>query len=475
MTQTTNGRHRIFISYRRDDARGASGRLYDWLRIAFGREQVFRDVASIGPGKWRQRIDEALAASAVCLPVIGLRWCDATNGPRLADEGDMVRHELVSALAQSAEGLTLILTLVEGAKVPAKAALPKDLQALLDWNAYPLGEEGWEDDVRRLIKAVADCTGHVPAADVDDLIARVAEAEARMRAQEQEKHLERDQIRALTETVAALTKQLAEGSTAQRANLAAALEALGQGNTSAAEEEFERVLQERSAVAHMAAHEAAEAARHIANLALLNDISKAVHYYRRACELDPGNANGWRLLGQVYIVAGKTNEAREALSRALAEVERGSDRWEHMAALTILGDLALRTEHLGEALNRYHAARKIVVEESARDRANTEWQRDLSVSHNKIGDVLVAQGDLPGALTAFGASLGIAETLAARDRANTQWQRDLIVSYVKLSEVTGDKAYAGKALDIAQTMQKRGTLAPRDAWMVDELKRRSGQ
>jgi len=52
----------IFISYRRDDARGASGRLYDWLRIAFGREKVFRDVASIGPGKWRRRIDAALAA-----------------------------------------------------------------------------------------------------------------------------------------------------------------------------------------------------------------------------------------------------------------------------------------------------------------------------------------------------------------------------------------------------------------------------
>ena len=43
-TQATVRDH-IFISYRRDDARGASGRLYDWLRIGFGREHVFRDVA----------------------------------------------------------------------------------------------------------------------------------------------------------------------------------------------------------------------------------------------------------------------------------------------------------------------------------------------------------------------------------------------------------------------------------------------
>ena len=30
------------------------------------------------------------------------------------------------------------------------------------------------------------------------------------------------------------------------------------------------------------------------------------------------------------------------------------------------------------------------------DPGNTQWQRDLSVLHIKVGDVLVAQGDLPG-------------------------------------------------------------------------------
>ena len=115
---TSRLRNGVFISYRRDDARGASGRLYDWLRIAFGRGNVFRDVASIGPGKWRQRIDDALANSIVCLPVIGTRWCNDSNGPRLAQDGDMVRHELITALADP--GLTLIPTLVEGADVPQR-------------------------------------------------------------------------------------------------------------------------------------------------------------------------------------------------------------------------------------------------------------------------------------------------------------------------------------------------------------------
>ncbi|MBK7565726.1 MAG: toll/interleukin-1 receptor domain-containing protein [Propionivibrio sp.] len=214
-------RHGLFISYRRDDARGASGRLYDWLRIAFGREKVFRDVASIGPGKWRQRIDQALADSIVCLPVIGPRWCDSHNGPRLAQDGDMVRHELLTALAD--QDLTLIPTLVEGAAVPPQNKLPAELHALLEWNAFPLSEQGWDDDIRRLLAAVTECSGQPVAGDVDTLLIRVREAEARMRQLEQEKHLQADQLHALTETITALTRQMAENPASQRADLARAL------------------------------------------------------------------------------------------------------------------------------------------------------------------------------------------------------------------------------------------------------------
>ena len=43
------------------------------------------------------------------------------------------------------------------------------------------------------------------------------------------------------------------------------------------------------------------------------------------------------------------------------------------------------------------------------DPGNTEWQRDLSVSHNKVGDVLAAQGDTAAALTAYRAGLDITD------------------------------------------------------------------
>ena len=82
----------IFISYRRDDARGASGRVWDWLRIGFCRERVFRAVASIGAGKWRQKKEQALAASKACVAVTSRRWADGTNLPRLQDPPACGRH-----------------------------------------------------------------------------------------------------------------------------------------------------------------------------------------------------------------------------------------------------------------------------------------------------------------------------------------------------------------------------------------------
>jgi hypothetical protein len=35
---------------------------------------------------------------------------------------------------------------------------------------------------------------------------------------------------------------------------------------------------------------------------------------------------------------------------------------------------------------------------TGRDLADTDWQRELSISHERLGDVLKAQGDLNGAL-----------------------------------------------------------------------------
>ena len=85
--------------------------------------------------------------------------------------------------------------------------------------------------------------------------------------------------------------------------------------------------------------------------------------------------------------------------------------------------------NLDAALKAYQDSLAIAEKLAAQDPSNTEWQRDLSVSFNKIGDVQRARGNLDAALKAYQDSLAIREKLAAQDPSNAEWQRDLSVSF----------------------------------------------
>ncbi len=80
-------------------------------------------------------------------------------------------------------------------------------------------------------------------------------------------------------------------------------------------------------------------------------------------------------------------------------------------------------------------ARSIAERLAKADPGNAGWQRDLSVSHDRIGDVLRAQGNLPAALDAFNASLAIAERLAKADPGNAGWQADLAASHGRIGQL----------------------------------------
>ena len=121
---------------------------------------------------------------------------------------------------------------------------------------------------------------------------------------------------------------------------------------------------------------------------------------------------------------------------------------------------------------------------AARDPDNAAWQRDLSVSHERLGDVQVAQGDLSGALESHRAAMAIRERLAARDPDNTVWQRDLSVAHARVAEVslrlhnTADaREMAAKALAKAR---ENATRFPKDRRIAadipgfEDLARRAG-
>jgi hypothetical protein len=141
----------IFISYRREDAPGHAGRLYDALRSRFGEEQVFMDL-SIEPGvDFVEQINEAVGSCRLLTAVIGPRWSsaqDSNDRRRLDDPADFVRVELEAGLRQP--DVRVIPALVQGATMPSAEELPSSLADLARRNALELSDARWSYDVERL-------------------------------------------------------------------------------------------------------------------------------------------------------------------------------------------------------------------------------------------------------------------------------------------------------------------------------------
>jgi len=85
--------------------------------------------------------------------------------------------------------------------------------------------------------------------------------------------------------------------------------------------------------------------------------------------------------------------------------------------------------------------------------------------------VLLRQGDKAGAQAAFRKDLEITTLLAAHDPGDSDTQRDFIASLLKMNQVTGDKAYAAKALEVALALQQGGVASSNDVRMIENLRR----
>jgi hypothetical protein len=145
----------IFISYRRDDAEGQAGRLFDDLTEQFGPEAVFMDVAAIEAGRdFRRAIDEQVASCGVLLAIIGKSWLTASDEKsvrRLDDAADFVRLEIASALKRD---IPVVPVLVQGARMPRASDLSEDLRELAYRNGVELTHARWDSDLQVLVKAL---------------------------------------------------------------------------------------------------------------------------------------------------------------------------------------------------------------------------------------------------------------------------------------------------------------------------------
>jgi hypothetical protein len=145
---------KIFLSYRRQDSIGVSGRIGDRLRAHFGNDAVFMDIDSIPFGEdFREHIDAAVGQCDVVLAVIGTKWTGETSQERRIDDPrDFVRIELESALNRK---IPLIPILIDHAIMPGEADLPPSLPKLAYRNAIEIDQgRDFHPHVDRLIRGI---------------------------------------------------------------------------------------------------------------------------------------------------------------------------------------------------------------------------------------------------------------------------------------------------------------------------------
>ncbi len=169
-------------------------------------------------------------------------------------------------------------------------------------------------------------------------------------------------------------------------------------------------------------------------------------------------------------------EKAHLIAERLVRLDPINSEWQWALSVSHerIGDTLAALRDFSAALNAYQASLEITKNLVIRSPTKLQWKWSLAVIHNKISDVREAQGEVPNKLKPYLMGIEMSAAMLAPALPNSQWQRDLIVRYVKQSEVSGDNAYLARALEVAQAIQQSGALDSRDAWIVDELKRRLG-
>jgi len=139
---------RIFVSYRREDTAGHTGRLCDVLRERIGQSEIFQDIDSIAPGEdFAAKIQVIIPHCRVMLVIIGRQWITALNRHGRGVP-DYTRLEVAIALDSPIE---VIPVLVDRAEMPLASQLPPDIAKLASLNAFEISDRRFLADAADLV------------------------------------------------------------------------------------------------------------------------------------------------------------------------------------------------------------------------------------------------------------------------------------------------------------------------------------
>ena len=143
---------KIFISYRRTQAKYVVGRIYDQLCSKYGKSNVFKDINSIPLGvDFREVIFSGVQSCNVLLVIISKGWGEITDvnvNERLHDENDFVRIEIEAALERK---IPVIPIIIDNADFPQEKILPNSLKPLVFRNSIAIRPDpDFDNDIIKL-------------------------------------------------------------------------------------------------------------------------------------------------------------------------------------------------------------------------------------------------------------------------------------------------------------------------------------
>ncbi|MEM8486732.1 MAG: tetratricopeptide repeat protein [Bacteroidota bacterium] len=218
-----------------------------------------------------------------------------------------------------------------------------------------------------------------------------------------------------------------------------------------------------------------------------NHLNKSLQLSKILVETDSSNtlwqrgyAKSLNRIGDLFFMQGKLSNTpqsfngakknfKEALEyfkmamkirKRLVTTDASNTRWQSDLAisLTRIGDTNLKLWHYDKALESYNQALQIRKRLTQVDPQNVNWQNNLAIIHAKLGDTRRAFKNPKKALEHYSFSVSIGERLVQIDSSKAGAHHTILSALYKMCEVSGNKSYAKRALEIAYYMRDQGML-----------------
>ncbi len=170
--------------------------------------------------------------------------------------------------------------------------------------------------------------------------------------------------------------------------------------------------------------------------------AQALTAWQEAASMNPEHFRQWIEISRLQQQAGNLVGAREAADQARAVATEKRDL---SLSHEKIGNVAVAQGRLGDARRAYEESLETRRDLLSADPTSARAKRDVSVSLNMIGDVAVFQGRLGDARTAHEESLEIRRDLLSANPSDLKAKRDVHVSLSKIGDVAADEGRLGDA------------------------------